>query len=89
MAIHAERNFSRRFIFYVKGNIMKTIKRADGSVDGSRVALLLGLSVGLGIVVHEAFFLVAGAIAVGALTVAAVHAVEEHSERTHLAHQHH
>ena len=68
---------------------MKTIKRADGSVDGSRVALFLGLSVGLGIVAHEAFFLVAGAIAVGALTVAAVHAVEEHSERTHLAHQHH
>jgi hypothetical protein len=67
---------------------MKTIKRADGSVDGSRVALLLGLSVGLGIVVHEAFFLVAGAIAVGALTVAAVHAVEEHPGRTHLAHQH-
>lgn len=67
---------------------MKTIKRDDGSVDGSRVALLVGLSVGLGIAVHEAFFLVAGAIAVGALTVAAVHAGEEHSERTRLPHHH-
>lgn len=68
---------------------MKTIKRDDGSVDGSRVALLLGLSIGLGIAVHEAFFLVAGAIAVGALSVATAHAVEEHSERTRVTRQHH
>ena len=43
---------------------MKTIKRDDGTLDGSRVALLLGLSIGLGIAVHEVFFVVGGAIAV-------------------------
>ena len=67
---------------------MKTIKRADGSVDGARVALLLGLSVGLGIAVHEVFFIVGGAIAVGALSVAAAHAIEEHAEHTRPARQH-
>lgn len=66
---------------------MKTIKKDDGSVDGARVALLVGLSVGLGIVVHEVFFLVGGAIAVGALTVATVHAVQEHAEDARPAHQ--
>jgi hypothetical protein len=39
-----------------------------------------GLSIGLGIAVHEGFFLVAGAIAVGALTVATAHALQEHAE---------
>ena len=68
---------------------MKTIKKDDGSVDGARVALLVGLGVGLGIVVHEAFFLAAGAIAVGVLTLATAHAMQEHAERTRLAHQHH
>ena len=67
---------------------MRTVKRDDGSVDGARVALLVGLSIGLGIAVHEGFFLVAGAIAVGALTVATVHAVQEHAEQGRLAHQH-
>ena len=40
------------------------------TMDPARVALLLGLSVGLGIAVHEGFFFVAGAIAVGALAAA-------------------
>jgi hypothetical protein len=68
---------------------MRTIKKEEGSVDGARVALLLGLSIGLGIVVHEVFFLVGGAIAVGALTVATAHAAQQHSDRVRLAHQHH
>jgi hypothetical protein len=66
---------------------MKTIRRDDGSVDGARVALLVGLSIGLGIVVHEAFFLVGAAIAGGALTLATAHAVQEHAERARSAHQ--
>ena len=66
---------------------MKTIKKDDGSVDGARVALLLGLSVGLGIVVHEVFFIVGGAIAVGALTVATAHALQEHAEQARPARQ--
>ena len=68
---------------------MRTIKRDDGSVNGTRVALLVGLSIGLGIAVHEVFFLVGGAIAVGALTVATAHAVQEHADHSRLAHQHH
>ena len=67
---------------------MKTIKNEDGSVDGARVALLVGLSIGLGLVVPEAFFLVGGAIAIGALTVATAHALQEHAEHARPAHQH-
>ena len=67
---------------------MRTIKRDDGSVDGARVALLVGISIGLGIAVHEVFFLVGGAIAVGALTVATAHAFQEHAEHVQLTHQH-
>jgi len=67
---------------------MRTIKRDDGSVDGPRVALLVGLSIGLGIVVHEAFFLVGGTIAVAALTVATAHALQEHAEHARPGHQH-
>lgn len=67
---------------------MRTIKRDDGSVDGARVALLAGLSIGLGIAVHEVFFLVGGAIAVDALTVATAHALQEHAEHARPARQH-
>ena len=67
---------------------MRTITRDDGSVDGARLALLLGISIGLGIAVHEVFFLVGGAIAVGALTVGTVRALQEHAEHVRLAHQH-
>ena len=67
---------------------MRIIKGDDGTVDSARVALLLGLSIGLGITVHEAFFLVGAAIAVGALTVATAHALQKHAEHVQLAHQH-
>ena len=67
---------------------MRTITRDDGSVDGTRVALVVGISIGLGIAVHEVFFLVGGAIAVGALTVGTVHALREYAEHVRLAHQH-
>lgn len=67
---------------------MKTIRKDDGSVDGPRIALLVGASIGLGILVHEVFFLVGGAIAVGALTVATAHALQEHTEHARPARQH-
>jgi hypothetical protein len=67
---------------------MKTIRNDDGSVDGARVALLLGLSVGLGIAVHEFFFLVGGTIAVAALGVATAHAIQRHAEQAQPAPQH-
>ena len=66
---------------------MKTIRNDDGSVDGARVALLVGLSVGLGIAVHEFFFLVGGTIAVAALGVATAHAIQKHAEQTRPVHQ--
>jgi hypothetical protein len=65
---------------------MKTIRRDDGSVDSTRVTLLVGLSIGLGIAVHEVFFLVGGAIAVGALAVGTAHALQEHAEHARPAH---
>lgn len=67
---------------------MKTIRNDDGSVDSTRVTLLIGLSIGLGIVVHEAFFLVGGAIAVGALAAATAHALHQHAEQVRPARQH-
>jgi hypothetical protein len=67
---------------------MKTIRRKDGSVDSTHVALLVGLSIGLGIAVHEVFFLVGGVIAVGALTVATAHLIQEHAEQARPARQH-
>lgn len=68
---------------------MNGIRKDDGRVDGTRVALLVGVSVGLGIVVHEVFFLVGGAIAAGALAAAVTHAAAaEHVEQTRPARQH-
>ena len=64
---------------------MKTLRKLSGEVDSARVALLLGLSIGLGIAVHEGFLLVAGAIAIGALAATAVRAIREHHEQTQLA----
>ncbi len=66
---------------------MKTTNQSSGHVDTADFALLLGLSIGLGIAVHEGFFLVAGAIAIGAPTVATVHTIQEHSDGARLAHQ--
>jgi hypothetical protein len=65
---------------------MKTDRRFSGEIDPARVAVLLGLSVGLGIAVHQSFFLVAGVIALGAITAATMHAIHDHAERARLAH---
>ena len=58
------------------------------TMDPARVALLLGVTLGLGIVVHEGFFLVAGAIAAGSLAMVAIHAVQERTESHRIAHNH-
>ena len=65
---------------------MNGIRKNDGSVDGPRVAVLVGVSIGLGLLVHEVFFLVGGAIAVGALAAAATHAAE-HAAKSRPVHQ--
>ena len=66
---------------------MNGIRKDDGRVDGPRVAVLVGASIGLGLLVHEVFFLVGGVIAVGALAAALTHAAEEHAEKTRPVHQ--
>jgi hypothetical protein len=58
-------------------------------MDPVRVALLLGLSLGLGIAVHEAFLFVAGAIAVGALAAAVANMIHDHAESNRMTHLHH
>jgi hypothetical protein len=66
---------------------MKTSTTPNGEMNSARIALLIGLSIGLGIAVHEAFFLIGGAIAVGTLAATAIHAMHEHSEDTRLAYR--
>jgi hypothetical protein len=67
---------------------MKIKEKVAGNFDPARVALLFGFSLGLGIVVHEGFFLLAGAIAVGAAAAALANAIQDHEERSGLKHQH-
>jgi hypothetical protein len=68
----------------MKGGVMR--KHDKEAMNPARVALLLGITLGLGIVVHEGFFLVAGAIAVGSLAVATTHVLQEHAEANRLTH---
>jgi len=63
---------------------MNGIRKSDGSVDGTRVAALVGISIGLGLLVHEVFFLFGGAIAVGALAAAVAHGTPEHDQKRRL-----
>jgi hypothetical protein len=67
---------------------MRTNLKFSRAMEPARVAVLLGLAVGLGMAVHESFFVVAGVIAIGAVAVATVHAIENHVERARIAHQH-
>jgi hypothetical protein len=56
---------------------MNEIRKEDGDLDGTRMATLIGVSIALGIAVHKVFFLIAGAIAVGA-TAGAITRLAEH-----------
>jgi hypothetical protein len=57
-------------------------------LDPTRATLLIALAVGLGIAVHEVFFLVAFAIAIIALAQSVFHAIGEHIHRARFAHRH-
>lgn len=70
----------------IKGSLMRKLEKQ--AMDPARVALLIGITLGFGIVVHEGFFLIAGAIAVGSLAMATVHALQEHAE-VHALRDHH
>ena len=61
---------------------MKKTNNTGGDMDPARVALLFGLSLGLGIVLHESFFMVAGAIAVGALAAVITNTIYDHTEHS-------
>lgn len=68
---------------------MKEI-RGRPFMDARTVAVLIGVTIGLGIALHEAFFLVALLIALGAAVVWAVEATADHQHIRHLtlAHRH-
>jgi len=51
-------------------------------MDPARVALLFGISLGLGIALHEVFFFVAGAIGVGALAALIANAIQDHTQES-------
>jgi hypothetical protein len=57
-------------------------------LDPATMVLLMGLGVGLGIVVHEGFFLVALVIGVIALARTVLYAIKEHGIRVKMAHRH-
>jgi hypothetical protein len=62
---------------------METNRRTNEPLGARHVAVLVGVSIGLGIVVHQSFLVLAGAIAGGALAVATARAAQEHSEAAH------
>lgn len=64
------------------------MKSNNSGIDAARAALLFGISVGLGIVVHESFFVVAGAVAVGAMAAVIANTIYDHTEHSGLTHQH-
>ena len=66
---------------------MKTARQTGGEYDSARLAVFLGVLVGLGIAVHEGFFLVAAVVAIGAIAGALVHAIHEHSQQTQVAYR--
>ena len=55
-------------------------------IDSARAAVLFGLTIGLGITVHQGFLLVAAGIGLAALGHALVHAVHQHGDHTWVTH---
>ena len=66
---------------------MKTLRDDRGKIDSAKMAVLFGLSIGMGIAVHPAFFLLTAFILLGLLTTKLVHAVHKHAEQTRLAYR--
>jgi hypothetical protein len=85
MTIRDELSIATVVKFDSEGGQMKTNPRFRRTMEPAQVAVLLGLAVGLGIAVHESFFVVAGAIALGAIVVATANAVHD-AGRAGLAH---
>jgi hypothetical protein len=57
-------------------------------LDPTRAALLIALAIGLGIAVHEVFFLVGLVIAIAAFVQSVVNVVGEPIARAKLTHRH-
>jgi hypothetical protein len=68
---------------------MNGIRKDDGTVDGTRITMLVAASIGLGLLVDKVFFLIGGAIVVGALAAAATHGISEHAPKLRMAHHRH
>jgi hypothetical protein len=60
-----------------KGDVMKKFK----FLDPTRATLLIALVIGLGIAVHEVFFLIALVIAIPVLVQSVIHGVSENIAR--------
>ena len=56
-------------------------------IDSARAAVGFGLFVGLAVAVHPAFFLLATAIALAALTSKLIHNIHERGEHARLAYR--
>jgi hypothetical protein len=67
-----------------KGGVMKRFE----FLDPTRATLLIALAIGLGIAVHEVFFLIALAIAIAALVQSVAHNGSENIARTKWTHRH-
>ena len=57
-------------------------------LDPTRATFLIALAIGLGIAVHEVFFLIALAIAIAALVQSVAHDGSENIARTKWTHRH-
>jgi hypothetical protein len=70
-----------------KGDVMKQMKDLP-RLETRTVALLTGLAIGLAIVVHDIFFVVAALIVLATPIESAVHWIYEHVTHKTLEHQH-
>jgi hypothetical protein len=66
-----------------EGDVMKKFE----FLDPTRATLLVALAIGLGMAVHEAFFLIALVIAITVLVQAVTHGVSENIARAKLTHR--
>jgi len=66
---------------------MKSLQDASGKIGSAKVAVFLGLTIGLGLSIHPAFLLVAAVIAISALLAKIIHVAGDHAQQTRLAYR--
>jgi len=65
---------------------MKALVTETTKLDSARVAVLFGLTIGLGIAIHPVFLLVAAVIGIAALIAVVSHAIHQHGDHKWLTH---